>query len=669
MTPVGSGASARVYLAEDTTLRRRVAVKVLHAGLANDERFRRRFRAEAQASAQMSHLNLMAVYDWSEAGELAGAAVPAYLVTELLTGGSLRSLLDTGYRLSLSQALVVGLHAAEGLAYAHDRGFVHRDVKPANLLFGAEGRLRIADFGIARAVAEAAWTEPEGTLVGTARYAAPEQAVGSTVDGRADVYALALTLIEAVTGDVPLVTSSPLATMVQRQGSDLPVPAELGSLQAALEAAGRAAVEQRSTAAELASALRSAAAELPRPLRLPLTGLPHDPRRTEDKTASHRLPTFDAETEVLVLDEATATLDLSGGTLRESRERPARPVTTEPIAADVAESIAERSTPSLGADPPIGRNPIPNEDVEFEDRRRAWPILLLLAVLMGGAAVAYQNRSGSDVVVSEAGIPTHPVGTYVGRSLEEARADIDRNLWSAVTTEIASEEVPAGVVIEQSPESGLELEEGSTVTLVISSGPPPRPVPRLVGLPREVALAELADAGFFLGATGEIYDEEAPPLQIVSASIDPLVEAAKGTAIDLVWSLGPAPRSVPDLTGQTLDEARATLADLGLELVATEEGEFSQDVPEGAVVRSLPGPAATVARGDQITVVLSRGLPFIEVPDVVGMGAAEAADALEALGFVVTDTVGPPNGEVLTTDPPAGEFIRQGSPIRIVTRS
>ncbi|MER3453248.1 MAG: serine/threonine protein kinase, partial [Acidimicrobiia bacterium] len=155
VAPLGAGASASVFVAEDVVLRRRVAVKLLHEALASDEAFLRRFRAEARAAAALSHPNVMAVYDW---GEDDGP----FLVCELCGGGSLRALLDRGVLLSPSQALLVGLEAARGLAYAHRRGLVHRDVKPANLLFDEEGRLRVADFGVARALAEAAWTEPAG---------------------------------------------------------------------------------------------------------------------------------------------------------------------------------------------------------------------------------------------------------------------------------------------------------------------------------------------------------------------------------------------------------------------------------------------------------------------------------------------------------------------------
>src|SRR5687767_13244279 len=232
IAPLGTGASAQVYLADDVRLRRRVAVKLLHAALAEDETFLRRFRAEAQAAAALSHPNIVAVYDWGD-----DEGTP-YIVTEYLSGGTLRTVLDEGGRLSPSQALLVGLEATRALDYAHRRGFVHRDIKPANLLFGEDGRLRVADFGLARALAEAAWTEPHGAVLGTARYASPEQAQGDSVDGRADVYSLGLVLIEAVTGSVPFTADTTIATLMARIGKPVPVPDELGPLQKPLQRAG-----------------------------------------------------------------------------------------------------------------------------------------------------------------------------------------------------------------------------------------------------------------------------------------------------------------------------------------------------------------------------------------------------------------------------------------------
>ena len=266
VAPIGAGASAMVFLADDTRLRRRVAVKVLHAALAEDETFLRRFRTEAQAAAALNHPHVLAVYDW---GEDDGSV---YLVTEYLDGGSLRAMLDAGGHLTSSQALMIGLEAARGLDFAHRRGFVHRDIKPANLLFDGDGRLRIADFGLARALAEAAWTEPAGSMVGTARYASPEQARGEKVDGRSDIYSLALVLIEAVTGEVPFASDTTISTLMGRIETPVAVPAEVGQLRAVLAWAGRPGPDDRPDAGEFALGLLAAAEELARPEPLPLAG-------------------------------------------------------------------------------------------------------------------------------------------------------------------------------------------------------------------------------------------------------------------------------------------------------------------------------------------------------------------------------------------------------------
>ena len=226
IAPVGTGASAQVFLADDVRLKRRVAVKVLHEALADDEAFLRRFRAEAQAAAALNHPNILAVYDW---GDDDGTPVPRHRVPRRRQPpGHARP----GPALTPSQALLLGLEATRALDYAHRRGFVHRDVKPANLLFGDDGRLRIADFGLARALAEAAWTEPQGAVLGTARYASPEQAQGQAVDGRADVYSLGLVLIEAVTGQVPFAADTTIGTLMARVGKPVEVPSSLGPARA-----------------------------------------------------------------------------------------------------------------------------------------------------------------------------------------------------------------------------------------------------------------------------------------------------------------------------------------------------------------------------------------------------------------------------------------------------
>ena len=278
LTPIGAGASGRVYVADDVRLRRRVAVKVLHAALADDAGFLRRFRAEAQVAASLHHPNVMTVYDWGDDD------VP-FMVLELLRGGSLRGLLDTGEHLTPAQAIHIGRQVTAALEYAHVRGLVHRDIKPANLLFDEHGILRVADFGLARALAEASWTEPAGSVVGTARYAAPEQASGAPLDGRADLYALAIVLVESVTGNVPAMGDTAIGTIAVRQHTPVLAPAELGRLGPVVERAGRPdPAERYPDAATMGAALADAARVVPRAQPLVLPGLGADGGRVIDPT-------------------------------------------------------------------------------------------------------------------------------------------------------------------------------------------------------------------------------------------------------------------------------------------------------------------------------------------------------------------------------------------------
>ena len=265
---IGAGAGGRVYAADDVRLRRRVAVKVLHAGLSEDVGFLRRFRTEAQLAASLHHPNVMAVYDWGE-----DEGIP-FMVLELLEGGSLRGMLDAGIRLTPSQATHVGRQVAAALEYAHGRGLVHRDIKPANLLFDEHGIVRVADFGLARALAEASWTEPAGTVLGTARYASPEQGTAGRLDGRADLYALSLVLVESVTGNVPLTAETPLGTLSIRTTEAISAPTQLRALGPVIERAGRVDPHDRyPDAPTMAAALDDVARVLPPPGPFTLVGL------------------------------------------------------------------------------------------------------------------------------------------------------------------------------------------------------------------------------------------------------------------------------------------------------------------------------------------------------------------------------------------------------------
>jgi beta-lactam-binding protein with PASTA domain/tRNA A-37 threonylcarbamoyl transferase component Bud32 len=603
VAPIGRGGSANVFLAEDITLRRRVAVKLLHAALVEDETFLRRFRAEAHQAAALNHPNIMRVFDWGESED------GPYLVLEYLGGGSLRDLLDHGQLLSQSQALLVGLETARGLDYAHRRGLVHRDIKPANLLFDEEGRACIADFGVARALAEAAWTEPAGAMLGTARYASPEQVQGAALDGKADVYALGLVLVEAVTGQVPFSADTTFATLMARVGAQLEAPGELGPLGPIVERATHPEPDERPDARQLVTALDEAARDLPAPEPVPL--VKEEPVVTEagqelvDLTEMGRRPrVFDAEAVEGGLDGRTE-----------------------------AELL------------PAAR------------RRRPWwlwvfaalPVLLLLA--------------GMGWVIVQSRVPSHPVPAVQGKTLEEARAIASGlKLDVRVASRRFDENVPTGVILDQDPAVG-RLKEGRAIEVVVSSGPPLRGVPDLTGLDRPTAEQRLRDSGLIANVALR-HSEDQPKGKVIEWS--PRGDQPKGTAIQLVVSDGPVPRVVPDVSGRTYEEAAALLAAEGIKAARGEN--FHDTIPVGRVIGTRPTAGQRVQRDSVVTIFVSKGPDLVPVPNVAGHSVQEAQATLGAAGLQVTNVFGPPNRRVFTTDPSAGTSVRRGSGVNLYTK-
>src|SRR4051794_15803808 len=638
LAPIGAGGSAAVYSADDVRLRRRVAVKILHADLADDESFLRRFRAEAQAVAALAHPNILSVFDW---GEEDGNP---YLVMELLGGGSLRNILDRGDRLTPSQALQVGLEAARALDYAHRRGLVHRDVKPANLLFDEEGRVRIADFGLARALAEASITEPTGAILGTFRYASPEQALGKSVDGKADVYALALVLTEAVTGQVPFAADTPVATLMARVNNPLEAPPALGALAPVLVEAGVPDPDDRLDAASLITGLERVARTMAKPPPLPLAGT----REIDDTTRV----SDDITVMPPVAPVPTALFDGDAVDDQGRSDRRAR----RPAAAD---RVAARTAARDEADSSQEWDFVAVDGAKTRRRRRRWPWIVLAVLLLAGAG------TGGAIAYTSAAVPSHLVPGLTDKPVAEARrAATSDHFKVRVIREEFTEDKVAGTVLAQSPLPSAKLKEGRTISVVVSKGAAPRPVPDLAGTDEATAVQRLKDAGLVTDANVQRPFSEDIVKGKVMDWTPKGVDVAKGSPVVLTVSNGPEPRKISDWRNHTFDEAAAAFAKARLNVKRVDV--FDDTIPAGKVVSTNPPANATSDRDSTVTVNVSKGPS--PIPDVRGKSVAAPTTILQNAGSAVVGVGGPPEKVVRGTTPPAGTQAKKGTQVTLVTK-
>jgi len=676
ITPLGTGASAHVYLADDVSLHRRVAIKVLHPALAGDTAFLKRFRAEARAVAALNHPNILQVYDW---GEEDGSP---YLVLEYLAGGSLRQVYDTGTLLTPEQAVHIGLQATAGLDYAHRRGLVHRDIKPANLLFDADSRLRIADFGLARALAEAAWTEPDGAILGTARYAAPEQVEGWTLDGKADVYALAIVLYEGVTGQVPFAGDTTVATLMARVGTLLPEHEALGPLNEVLVWAAAPEPEERYDAAAFALRLRALALALPEPGPLPLVE-PVPP--TDDA-----VPAEAAAVTTVVAAVRTAPRTPSGDTTElgvpgivEAGE-PTRLVEAgEPTrvveAGEPTRVVAtgDGGPPDDGAEAaadPDGADGTGDTDgaAAPAGTRRRWPWLVgiaavVVALVAGGVALAVQAKLFT---------PSHPVPVLVGRTVPAARQAVAPLHFTVHQTGTAySITLAAGLIVTQQPgaRSGgrpTSAKEGTTIAVVVSRGVPPVAIPSNLATYSNCGDAIKALQNIHLvgvcPASAQQYSSTVPAGAVLGSN--PATTAPYGSTVTIITSKGHAPVAIPAVTGSGSTYASASAALTAAGLVPAESKVYSSTVPSGEVVGTAPDPSGgLVAYGSTVTVDVSLGPKPVIIPDVVGDSVNTAVNQLQALGLKVT-TYGPSSAAIVVyISPGAGTSVLPGSSVTLDT--
>jgi eukaryotic-like serine/threonine-protein kinase len=715
---VSSGANTAIFDASDEQNGRTVTLKLIRPKLAASPSFRNRFDETMRAVASLSHPNVAAMYDWGIARVADTSS--AYVVNEYLAGGSLRDLFDRGRRLSPSQALSLGLDVCRALDYAHRRRFVHGELNPSKIVFGDDRRVRIIDFGLARLLSSGAWQAPDRVPTNVAWYASPEQGLGEPIDGRADVYALALMLHEAVTGTLPFKSDSTVATLGARVGKLMPVSADLGALASVLERAGRPEADERATAAEFGKGLLQAASKLPRPEPLPLlsTGLFETPaeqmRTPDDPTGGVFRPAAPAPVVVVPLDEpdpgsdapdtpgavptdpdtnatdvAQSDADTVDAAPVPAAETPSESTVDEIVIAPLdASGFGESPAPAVGvedtADLPIAdgsgelviaaheaTSVMPATVEEMPRRRRGFPWKILLALIVVGALVAL------GVLATQLfQRPTYPVPDVVGMPVDEARNLVSANDWVIDVQRERSDEVPeVGAVVRTAPGAGVELAENEPFLIVVSDGPLLRELPESMGKPASEATSDLLGRQLQV-ETVEQFDEVVAPGVVISWSVPGDATLAAGamvepeTPVQLVVSTGPAPRVVPNLFGLSLPDAQSLLAQQQL-TVAEAEQVFSDDVPLGLIVVQNIAEGSEVPRDTQIMVAISRGPDLVAFPDLTGLATFDqVAGALTAAGFqpvlVFGDALGviqsiTINGEPATT----GVQYRRGALVEI----
>jgi serine/threonine-protein kinase len=616
---IARGGMATVYLATDVRLERRVAVKIMHGHLADDQAFRERFIQEARSAARLSHPNLVGVYDQGAEDDC------VYIVMEYIPGITLRDLLQEHRALTPEQATDILRAVLAGLASAHRAGIVHRDLKPENVLLADDGRIKLGDFGLARATT--ANTATGAALLGTIAYLSPELVTRGSADSRSDIYALGIMLYEMLTGEQPYKGDQPMQIAYQHANDTVPAPS----------------AATPGVPAELDDLVAWATARDPRER-------PRDAREMLDHMSGvQQRATGQYRTAVLRPENATAILPSHGapaagasgfgGPPEDADEHDTtvldRRGTEEPLATGRPVRRGAPGPRRTGSDPtalsPAGQR---LADKSAKRRKRGWIALVVVLVLaLAGAGVAAWFGPGPGGNVR--------IPAVAGKTVSQARELLRANgLQTAASTRSRPDaEVAAGRVSATQPPVSREVRKGTAIRIVVSSGPRMLDLPTIVG--QSVTTADAAlDDDFALQDPREEFSADVPEGSVIAATgrgadgepvdLSTVEEYPERGPVTLTVSLG----AVPDVVGSTVEAARTTLETAGLTLGAQQQ-RYDDDAPAGQVV-SATVTADPAVRGTPVDVVVSKGPVPITLPDVRGTDLARASDTLEALGLEVT---------------------------------
>nr|WP_282851604.1 Stk1 family PASTA domain-containing Ser/Thr kinase [Gulosibacter sediminis] len=625
---IARGGMATVYVATDLRLDRRVAIKIMHAHLAADESFRDRFIREARSAARLAHPNLVNVYDQGDDEGL------AYIVMEYVPGITLRDLLHDHHRLTVEQTIDIMDAVLAGLQVAHRQGIIHRDIKPENVLLADDGRIKLSDFGLARAVTNN--TASGSVLLGTIAYLAPELVTKGLADVRSDIYSAGIMMYEMLVGEQPYRGDEPVNIAYRHANDSVPPPSEAQpSVPGVLDdlvvwATERDAEDRPADAGAMLAALRQA----------------------ERDIANGGGATVPLETAIQnFADNDTHLLAVSDNdSMPNSVMQPTGPVES----VDVA-TIA----PAVEGGAPAARR---LQRLNGQKRRAgvlAFFVVLVMAFLAAG--LGWYEGIGPGSYGSTPDV--------VAQAQSDAEATIVASGFTVgEVTEDNSLEVPEGTVISMSPDPNTKLAPDSPIDLVVSAGPRILTVPALEGLSTADAEQAITDAGFVVDAETHVTEfsgsiEADHVIRGTTETGETLPqEMAEQQTIRLVVSAG----SVPEVSGMSQGEAEQALTDAGL-TPAVVDSQYSSSVPAG-VVLSQENTSDPMVPGSTVNLVVSLGPDLVEVPDVTGKPAKDAIAELEAAGFDVDHSIPSvllDDAKVSSQNPSGGEEVERGSTVKI----
>lgn len=636
------GGMSTVYVATDQRLERDVALKVLHPHFVSDDTFLDRLAREAKAAAKLSHPHVVGVLDQGTDGQT------AYLVMEYIKGHTLRDILNEKGALSPRLALALIDPVAEGLAAAHSAGLIHRDIKPENVLIADDGRIKVGDFGLARAVTTSTST---GTLIGTVAYLSPELVLGKPADARSDIYSVGIMLYEMLTGKQPFEGDVPIQVAYQHVHGTVEPPS----------------VQVPGLASEVDELVQWCTANDPenRPVdgNALLSELRHIRTNLSDAELDLQPPAAHKDNAAIAPGMAAAPGMKESGARQEATEivigaaepteiiaRTNNPTTVLPAgmtpaagmqaygaagpgAASIlpAQPLSKREQRKLERDDERARNRAAATPVrslrEGNPRRRGalWIVILVIAALLAtGAGWFFGMGPGSPGTIPD----------VANKTVAEAQQLLGTAGFQSNTKDVFDDNVPPGLVVGSDPEEGLEIRKFQPVALFVSKGPQLFPLPEMTGRSLEEGKSALNEAEMALGPINEKFDETAPAGTVLAQ--DPAAGTAvkRGTPVSFTVSKGPQPIPVPDVRGKSQDDAVKALEAAGLKAVIAPETVNDRTVPKGAVAAQTPA-SGTLTKGQSVTLTVSKGPKLMQVPSFIGKQADDARKALEKLGFQV----------------------------------